>query len=247
MIQPELLRQLVKRHPYNIHGIPRNKRGGAVLPQHESHDILGIHAALVAQHLVEARRVQQRPCAEDFARRILVLLLEIIRQDIQRIGDDDQNCLPRIPRDLLHHAVHHLDVLPQKRVPVMIARQNRRPRGHDNDVRIAQVLVVTHPDARVGTVGERRRVACIKNLPERLVPVAVDHHNVIDNIHPQDRIQYRGAHLPGSDDCQLAVGNGHDKPRLPLLCFLYAVCSLYAASGVCMTCSDKILLSRRSR
>ena len=85
----KLLPDLLKRHPNDVDRVPRNEGRLPVLTENEPGHILGIDAAQIAQHLVEARGIQERPRSEDPVYRIVVFLLEIVRQNIERVRYDD--------------------------------------------------------------------------------------------------------------------------------------------------------------
>ena len=180
-----------------------------MLTENEPGHILGIDAAQIAQHLVEARGIQERPRSEDPVYRIVVFLLEIVRQNIERVRYDDQDGFPRVPGNVRHDPIHHLDVPLQQNAPVVFTLDNTWPRRHHDDLRIRTVRIVANPDARIGAVLKCGRMTGIQDRSQCLVPVSVDHHDLIDDAQTQNRIQNRISNLSCSDDHELARLHRH--------------------------------------
>ena len=177
-----------------------------MLSQHEACHVLGVHAAEVAQHLIEACGVKQSAGAEDLIGRVVEFLLGNVGQDVQRIGHHDDDSLPGIAGDLLHNIVHDVDIfLKQHHTVTGITRLDAGTCSHHDDLGVRALLVAAHMDIRIGAVGERRGVAGVQHLAQGLFLVAVHHHDLIQDIHPQNRIQNRASHLASADDYHFSI------------------------------------------
>ena len=102
-IVPEIAKQVIEKEvkteiPQTSGAVSYThlKGGGAVLAQHETGHVLGIHAAEVAQHFIETGGIKQSACTEDLIGRIVEFLLGNVGQDVQRIGYYNDDSLPGV-------------------------------------------------------------------------------------------------------------------------------------------------------
>ncbi len=91
----------------------------------------------------------------------------------------------------------------------MIARLNGRPGRNHNNVSISAVTVVTDTDTCIGTIGKGGRMTGIQHFSQSFFSVPVDHDNIIDNIHAQNRIQHSRANLSGTDNHKFSIRYTH--------------------------------------
>ena len=150
--------------------------------------------------------VKQSACTENLIGRIVEFLLGNVGQDVQRIGYYNDDSLPGVVGDLLHDIIHDVDIFLQKHHAVPgITRLDAGACSHHDDLGVRALLVAAHMDIRIGAVGERRGVAGVQHLAQGLFLVAVHHHDLIQDIHPQNRIQNRASHLTGADDYHFSI------------------------------------------
>ena len=180
-----------------------------MLAKDEADHVLRINMAEIAEHFIEPRCIQQCTGSEDPVHRIIVFFLEMICQNIERVGDDDNDRFLRVTRNAGHHAVTDFDVLQKKRVAVMVPRLDRRTCCNYNHMCVRAVAVIAYADAGIRTVRESCCVACVQHFSKRLVFIPVDNNDVIEKIHLQYGIQYGIPDLAGADNHKFPLRYGH--------------------------------------
>ena len=157
-----------------------------MLSQHKSGNIFSIHTTQITQHLVKSSCIQQSSCSEYLVRRVSKFLLRNISQNIQRIGNNNNDRILCVTGNLFHNIVHYIYIFLQQNHAVSgISRCNARTCSDHNDLRIRTLLIATHTDIGIGTVRKCSGMAGIQHLSQCFLLIAVHYHNIIQNIHPK--------------------------------------------------------------
>ena len=201
----EILVEVIDREAGASRRRPCDKRGVAVLAEHEAADVLRVHLVLVREDTAETIRLEHRARAEDEVAGIIELRGKNIRRHIERVRDRDDHGLFRALDDLAHDGSHDLRVRASELQAVRrLARADGRASRDDDDVCVFAVIIVAEMELDVRAVDAARRMAGIDSLAPRLVLVEVDERDFGRELEVRNLVGDGGADIAGADDDDLS-------------------------------------------
>ena len=202
-----LLAPLAERLAGNGDGRPRDHLALAVLAERVCGDGFLIDAGLMRDRAAQSCGVERGARGKDTLRRPVQRVLNIMRDNVRRVGDIDDNTVKAGFFDGRGNFLQDLDGLPQRIHAGLVAARQRACRD-DHDLRIGGIAVITGGDfgADRQIVG---RVGQIERLCDSLCAVGIDVDDLVCEALRDQRIADVGADVACAHDNNFTIGNTH--------------------------------------
>ena len=171
-------------------------------------DVTRVDIQVSTQSLLEARGVQHGTGAQNVALGQAGHLHGSIRQDVNRVGNDEQNALEAHLANARNNGLEDRDVLVHK-VKTGLARLLSGTCGDDDDGGVGGILIIARIDLH-GTA-ERRTMADIESLALGTILVDINQNHLGKQSALHQRERGRRSHKTATDDGDFPVVN-HGTP-----------------------------------
>ena len=211
----EVLVHMLEAETTAVDRRPGDECGIAVLAENIAVDVFRIHEVLIGEDAAETIGLQHRARAEDEVARIIELVGNDVRSDIERVRDHDDHGFLRVLHDLTEDGAHDLGVRASQLQAIRrLTRADGRTSRDDDDVCIIAVAVVTEMELDVRAVDAGRSVAGVESLALGLSLVEVDECDLRSELEVCDLVGNGGTDVAGTDDDDLSsVVHGKNTPH----------------------------------
>ena len=175
--------------------------GVAVTTEEEALDILNGDAEVLCDEGLVASAVEDTSHADDAVARELGGDVSLVGHDIERVGNDDDDCVGACGYYLLSNGLDDTGVDADK-VVAGHARLTREARGDDDDVGVGGLGVVVGGAGGLGVVeGDRGLLVDVESLALSYALFDVDENDLVDDLAVSENVCYGGAYVAGAYNC----------------------------------------------
>ena len=175
VIKMEVFVDVFEAEAGDVYSAPGGEGRVAVFAEHVAMDVFGVDVVAVGQASAQAVCFKHGAGADDLFARVVELGRYVVRCDVERIGDHDDDGLFRVFYDFIHDAAHDLAVCLSEYQAVRRFTGLDAGAGRDDDgAGVFAVAVVAFVNVDVGAVEAGGHIAGIESFTDTLVFVDID-------------------------------------------------------------------------